>query len=208
MDKKIRLTALLLALTLTLAACGTSNSDSKVDSDTVQKTDETATETTTETDDDSTDNDTDKTSSSEINLESFDSTIEDAIKKAKSNFDGQLTDITLDNENNKWVYKIELESDTEEYDVTFDVNTLDVINQESETEDDDDDNESFKYEDLVTLEEAIQTAKNEVDGRAVEISTEWDDDVLYYEVSIVSQSGEEVDVIIDAKSGDFVEIDD
>lgn len=223
MDKKIKLTSLLLALTLTLAACGTSDSNSdntSEDHSSNQQTEETSNDSSTEDDDnnddsdDNTENDegndnaSSETDSSEINLDSYDSTIEDAIKKAQSNFDGQLTDIGLEKENNKWVYKIELESDSEEYDVSYDVNTLDIIEEEKETEDDDEDNEYFKYEDLITLDEAITTAKSKVDGKATEISTDFDDGVLYYEVSIQNQNGEDVDVIIDAKSGETVKIDE
>lgn len=223
MDKKIKLTSLLLALTLTLAACGTSDSNSdntSEDNSSNQQTEETSNDSSTEDDDnnddanDSTENDdgddnaSPETDSSEINLDSYDSTIEDAIKKAQSNFDGQLTDIGLERENNKWVYKIELESDSEEYDVSYDVNTLDIIEEEKESENDDEDNEYFKYEDLITFDEAITTAKSEVNGKATEISTDFDDGVLYYEVSIQNQNGEDVDVIIDAKSGETVEIDE
>lgn len=227
MDKKIKLTSLLLALTLTLAACGTSDSNSdntSEDNSSNQQTEETSNDSSTEDDDnnddanDSTENDdgddnsddnaSPETDTSEINLDSYDSTIEDAIKKAQSNFDGQLTDIGLERENNKWVYKIELESDSEEYDVSYDVNTLDIIEEEKDSENDDEDNEYFKYEDLITFDEAITTAKSEVDGKATEISTDFDDGVLYYEVSIQNQNGEDVDVIIDAKSGETVEIDE
>ena len=227
MDKKIKLTSLLLALTLTLAACGTSDSNSdntSEDNSSNQQTEETSNDSSTKDDDnnddanDSTENDdgddnsddnaSPETDTSEINLDSYDSTIEDAIKKAQSNFDGQLTDIGLERENNKWVYKIELESDSEEYDVSYDVNTLDIIEEEKDSENDDEDNEYFKYEDLITFDEAITTAKSEVDGKATEISTDFDDGVLYYEVSIQNQNGEDVDVIIDAKSGETVEIDE
>ena len=227
MDKKIKLTSLLLALTLTLAACGSSDSNSdntSEDNSSNQQTEETSNDSSTEDDDnnddanDSTENDdgddnsddnaSPETDTSEINLDSYDSTIEDAIKKAQSNFDGQLTDIGLERENNKWVYKIELESDSEEYDVSYDVNTLDIIEEEKDSENDDEDNEYFKYEDLITFDEAITTAKSEVDGKATEISTDFDDGVLYYEVSIQNQNGEDVDVIIDAKSGETVEIDE
>lgn len=223
MDKKIKLTSLLLALTLTLAACGTSDSNSdntSEDNSSNQQTEETSNDSSTEDDDnnddanDSTENDdgddnaSPETDSSEINLDSYDSTIEDAIKKAQSNFDGQLTDIGLERENNKWVYKIELESDSEEYDVSYDVNTLDIIEEEKDSENDDKYNEYFKYEDLITFDEAITTAKSEVNGKATEISTDFDDGVLYYEVSIQNQNGEDVDVIIDAKSGETVEIDE
>jgi len=227
MDKKIKLTSLLLALTLTLAACGTSDSNSdntSEDHSSNQQTEEASNNSSTEDDDnnddvdDSTENDdgndnsddnaSPETDSSEINLDSYDSTIEDAIKKAQSKFDGQLTDIGLERENNKWVYKIELESDSEEYDVSYDVNTLDIIEEEKDSENDDEDNEYFKYEDLIAFDEAITTAKSEVDGKATEISTDFDDGVLYYEVSIQNQNGEDVDVIIDAKSGETVEINE
>ncbi|QYA48579.1 PepSY domain-containing protein [Nosocomiicoccus ampullae] len=225
MNTKIKLTSLLLALSLTLAACSndeeTTNNENTEDNSTEQ------TETTNESNDsneDSNDDDSDDNNSSETNNENtsnesntndeldmsqFDTSIEDAIEEAKSNFDGELTDIGVSTENNQYVYKIELESDTEEYEVSLDVNDLSVVEEETEKEDDSEDNDYFQYNDLVKVEDAIETAKKEVDGKVEEWSTDFEDGKLYYEISIIQNSdNEDVDVIIDAYTGDFVKIDD
>lgn len=142
-------------------------------------------------------------------MSQFDTSIEDAIEEAKSKFDGELTDIGVSTKNNQYVYKIELENDTEEYEVSLDVNDLSVVEEETEKEDDSEDNDYFDYKDLVKVEEAIETAKKEVDGKVEEWSTDFEDGKLYYEISIIQDSdNEDVDVIIDAYTGDFLEIDD
>ncbi len=225
MNNKIKITSLLLALSLTLAACSnneeTTNNENTEDNSTEQ------TETTNESNDsneDSNEDDSDDNSSSETNNEStsnesntndeldmsqFDTSIEDAIEEAKSKFDGELTDIGVSTKNNQYVYKIELENDTEEYEVSLDVNDLSVLEEETEKEDDSEDNDYFDYKDLVKVEDAIETAKKEVDGKVEEWSTDFEDGKLYYEISIIQDSdNEDVDVIIDAYTGDFVEIDD
>ena len=225
MNNKIKITSLLLALSLTLAACSnneeTTNNENTEDNSTEQ------TETTNESNDsneDSNEDDSDDNSSSETNNEStsnesnkndeldmsqFDTSIEDAIEEAKSKFDGELTDIGVSTKNNQYVYKIELENDTEEYEVSLDVNDLSVVEEETEKEDDSEDNDYFDYKDLVKVEDAIETAKKEVDGKVEEWSTDFEDGKLYYEISIIQDSdNEDVDVIIDAYTGDFVEIDD
>lgn len=217
-NTKIKVTSLLLALSLTLAACSnneeTTNNENTEDNSTEQ------TETTSESnDDDSDDNnssDTNNESSSnesntndELDMSQFDTSIEDAIEEARSKFDGELTDIGVSTKNNQYVYKIELENDTEEYEVSLDVNDLSVVKEETEKEDDPEDNDYFNYKDLVKVEDAIETAKKEVDGKVEEWSTDFDDGKLYYEISIIQDSdNEDVDVIIDAYTGDFVEIDD
>lgn len=225
MNNKIKITSLLLALSLTLAACSnneeTTNNENTEDNSTEQ------TETTNESNDsneDSNEDDSDDNSSSETNNEStsnesntndeldmsqFDTSIEDAIEEAKSKFDSELTDIGVSTKNNQYVYKIELENDTEEYEVSLDVNDLSVVEEETEKEDDSEDNDYFDYKDLVKVEDAIETAKKEVDGKVEEWSTDFEDGKLYYEISIIQDSdNEDVDVIIDAYTGDFVEIDD
>ena len=225
MNTKIKLTSLLLALSLTLAACSnneeTTNNENTEDNSSEQTE---ATKESNESNKDSNDDDSDDNSSSETNNEStsnesntndeldmsqFDTSIEDAIEEAKSKFDGELTDIGVSTKNNQYVYKIELENDTEEYEVSLDVNDLSVVEEETEKEDDSEDNDYFDYKDLVKVEDAIETAKKEVDGKVEEWSTDFEDGKLYYEISIIQDSdNEDVDVIIDAYTGDFVEIDD
>ncbi|OFS63226.1 PepSY domain-containing protein [Nosocomiicoccus sp. HMSC09A07] len=212
MNTKFKITSLLIAASLTLAACGNDNNE-----ETTNQSESKQTETTESTSDNKSENDNSSNENSnnassnegdELDMASFSKSIEDAIDEAKSRFDGQLTDIGVSKENNQYVYKIELESDTEEYEVSLDVNDLSVVKEETEAEDDDDDNKYFNYSDLVKVEDAIQTAKDNVNGKVKEWSTDFDDGNLYYEIEIVQDNGNDVDVKVDAYTGDFVESDD
>lgn len=212
MNTKFKITSLLIAASLTLAACGNDNNE-----ETTNQSESKQTETTESTSDNKSENDNSSNENSnnassnegdELDMASFSKSIEDAIDEAKSRFDGQLTDIGVSKENNQYVYKIELESDTEEYEVSLDVNDLSVVKEETEAEDDDDDNKYFNYSDLVKVEDAIQTAKDNVNGKVKEWSTDFDDGNLYYEIEIVQDNGNDVDVKVDAYTGGFVESDD
>lgn len=217
MNTKFKITSLLIAASLTLAACGNDNNE-----ETTNQSESKQTETTESTSDNkSENNDSENDNSSnensnnassnegdELDMASFSKSIEDAIEEAKSRFDGQLTDIGVSKENNQYVYKIELESDTEEYEVSLDVNDLSVVKEETEAEDDENDNKYFNYSDLVKVEDAIQTAKDNVNGKVTEWSTDFDNGNLYYEIEITQDNGNDVDVKIDAYTGDFVESDD
>ena len=212
MNTKFKITSLLIAASLTLAACGNDNNE-----ETTNQSESKQTETTESTSDNKSENDNSSNENSnnassnegdELDMASFSKSIEDAIEEAKSRFDGQLTDIGVSKENNQYVYKIELESDTEEYEVSLDVNDLSVVKEETEAEDDENDNKYFNYSDLVKVEDAIQTAKDNVNGKVTEWSTDFDDGNLYYEIEITQDNGNDVDVKIDAYTGDFVESDD
>lgn len=212
MNTKFKITSLLIAASLTLAACGNDNNEKTTDQSESKQTETTESTSDNKSENDNSSIDNTNTSSSsesdELDMASFSKSIEDAIEEAKSRFDGQLTDIGVSKENNQYVYKIELESDTEEYEVSLDVNDLSVVKEETEAEDDENDNKYFNYSDLVKVEDAIQTAKDNVNGKVTEWSTDFDDGNLYYEIEIVQDNGNNVDVKVDAYTGDFVESDD
>ena len=212
MNTKFKITSLLIVASLTLAACGNDNNEKTTDQSESNQTETTESTSDNKSENDNSSNDNTNTSSSsesdELDMASFSKSIEDAIEEAKSRFDGQLTDIGVSKENNQYVYKIELESDTQEYEVSLDVNDLSVVKEETEAEDDDNDNKYFNYSDLVKVEDAIQTAKDNVNGKVTEWSTDFDDGNLYYEIEIVQDNGNNVDVKVDAYTGDFVESDD
>ncbi|WOS95762.1 PepSY domain-containing protein [Nosocomiicoccus massiliensis] len=212
MNTKFKITSLLIAASLTLAACGNDNNEETTNQSESKQTETTESTSDNKSENDNSSNDNTNTSSSsesdELDMASFSKSIEDAIEEAKSRFDGQLTDIGVSKENNQYVYKIELESDTEEYEVSLDVNDLSVVKEETEAEDDENDNKYFNYSDLVKVEDAIQTAKDNVNGKVTEWSTDFDDGNLYYEIEIVQDNGNNVDVKVDAYTGDFVESDD
>lgn len=223
MTKKIKLTSLLLALSVTLAACSSGDNDDKDNDMSNNKEPKTTEESKSNdtNDDKSNDNKSDNNTESddksddsaskdtdEIDVSQFNKTLDDAIKEAKSKFDGELTEIGIEQKANQWVYDIELENESEEYKIAMNVDTLEVVKESRDPENHPDKGEYFKYEDLVKVEDAIKTAKNQVDGKVTEVSTDWDNQKLYYEVTILKDDGEDVDVMIDAHSGDFVEIDD
>ena len=212
MNTKFKITSLLIAASLTLAACGNDNNEKTTDQSESKQTETTESTSNNKSENDNSSNENSNNASSnegdELDMASFSKSIEDAIEEAKSRFDGQLTDIGVSKENNQYVYKIELESDTEEYEVSLDVNDLSVVKEETEAEDDENDNKYFNYSDLVKVEDAIQTAKDNVNGKVTEWSTDFDDGNLYYEIEITQDNGNDVDVKVDAYTADFVESDD
>lgn len=131
----------------------------------------------------------------------------EAVDAAKESFDGKLIQVELDNEDNQWVYKVELEQGSEEHEVLLSVDDLSVVNESTDTDDDEDTEDQFNYEDAVPAEEAVQTAIDEAGGSG-EIegwSLDKDDGTLEYEIELKNTDNGDADIKIDAESGDILE---
>src|SRR5699024_9667513 len=97
-------------------------------------------------------------------LDQLGSTPEDAVSAAQENFDGELVELELDEDNNEWVYKVNLENDTEEYEAELSAEDLSVINEETETDEDNNSEVQFSYGDDIPHDEAVQSALEEAGG--------------------------------------------
>lgn len=142
-------------------------------------------------------------------LDQLGSTPEDAVSAAQENFEGELVELELDEDNSEWVYKVHLENDSEEYEVELSAEDLSVISEETETDDDNDTDDQFSYGDAVPHDEAVQTALDESGGELGGWTLDKDDGQLEYDVEVTNaDNGDDTDVTINAESGEVTEVDD
>lgn len=209
-----------------LAACGNNSDEDNTDTaensgeetttddsgETADNTDEGDTETSDDSASNSEDSDSSSTSpdgnSDTISLDDIVEDPADAISMAQENFDGDLTSLELDNDNNTWVYEIDMESDEEDYELQLAVEDLSVVSENQE-QDNNINIEGFNYEDAVPYDEAVQTAIDEVDGDLEGFSLEIDNGQLEYEIELDNTSqDDDMDVVINAETGEITETDD
>lgn len=190
----------------------TADSEGSVEDDSSDSTggsDDGEQDTTGETTDETTDESSESADSTGVAvLDELGSTPEDAVSAAQENFDGELTELELDDDNGQWVYKVHLENDSEEYEVDLSANDLSVLNEETESEDNNDTEDQFSYGDAIPHDEAVQTAMDEVGGELESWTLDRDDGQLEYDVELRNtDNGNDTDVTINAESGEVIEVD-
>ena len=139
---------------------------------------------------------------------------DEAVKIAKAKFNGELHELDIDEDDNRFVYDIELRSETEKADFEIDAQTGEVIKFEtdkltnnntinSQNNANNSSNGSAanapktQTPQLITLDQAKQIALSKAAGTVVK--AELDDDDLVYEIEI--RNGKmEYDFEIDAKT--------
>lgn len=219
MEKRYKLAGVLLSASLVMAACGGANEEpdsSEVD-EVVEENEEFASteDSTEESPEESTDESTEEPSgqptdgsSDTIAPGDLNHDAGEAVDAASGNFDGELVEVELDNEDNQWVYKVDMESESEEYETVLSVDDLSVIDEQTESDDDFDTEEHFNYGDAIPAEEAVQTAMDETNGELEGWTLDKDDGQIQYDVEIKNGDNGDVDVTINAENGEIVETDD
>lgn len=229
MKHRYKLMSLVVSTGLFLGACGDGGEDTgdsaeepaeETDSGTAEDTTDSEAEddpadTTDETDDGGTaeeaesEGDTPEENDDTIAVEDISHEPGEAVEAAMENFDGELVELELDDENGTWVYDVHLENDTEEYEAVLSADDLSVVSEESEQDDDNDSEDRFNYEDAISYEDAVQTAIDETGGDFAEFTLDMDDGGLEYEIELENtDEGEDADVTINAESGEVIESDD
>lgn len=155
----------------------------------------------------------DETDINKIDLASqkFDLTWQDALDQANEIFDGDVSKIELEVENGVYAYKIELLSDTQEFEYEINANTGEVLDQETDDLDQDEveterQNKAIDLSQVVSVENAMQTALGEQDGRVKEWKIEGKSSGPRYEFDIEQPgSTSDVEIEVDAISGEIVQ---
>lgn len=137
----------------------------------------------------------------------------DAVALAQESFDGDLSSIELDEGRDGLVYTIELVSADEEYETVIGADDERVIAEETEWIDDDDRAEkaaeTVAVDEVVELDEAMDTALAEYDGQVMEWKLEGTSRGPQYQFDIRADGDtEDVEVSVDAVSGDLIGRDD
>lgn len=215
--KKILFLCLTLLLSITLAACGTSDdsnteNNATDDSDTTENADDNNADT--NTDDANTNDENNDTSENDaVDLTNASLSVEDAINAFQEKFpDTRVSSIQLDEERGELVYDIDGFDDSSEYSAEIN-QSGEIIAEEQEQQDADDRYEELKLDDYITAEEALSTASEapETEGiTARSWSLEFENGSPEYEINFEDMGSQEVDVYIDAESGEqlHVEVDD
>ena len=154
----------------------------------------------------------DKTRDTDLADAEFALSWEDALDIANEQFDGDLYSVGLDWERTQFAYTVKLVSDTDEYEVEIDADSGDVLAEETESLDDDDaaekTSEIIDVEQVVPWSDALDAALNEADGRIDEWKLEGTEQGAQYQFDIDQPSGEDLEVSIDAYTGEFLRLDD
>lgn len=154
----------------------------------------------------------DKTKDTDLADAEFALSWQDALDIANQQFDGDLYSVGLDWERTQFAYTVKLVSDTDEYEVEIDADSGDVLAEETEPLDDDDaaekTSEIIDVERVVPWSDALDAAQSEADGRVDEWKLEGTEQGAQYQFDIGQPSGEDLEVSIDAYTGEFLRLDD
>ncbi|MCT1902608.1 PepSY domain-containing protein [Oceanobacillus sojae] len=217
--KKTLLLCLTLLLSITLAACGTSDdssteNDTTNDSDTSENANDNNADSNTEGESTDTNDNSGATGGNDgLDLTSVSLSVEDAVSAFQEKFtDARVSSIQLDEERGELVYDIDGFDDSMEYSAEIN-QSGEIIAEEQEQQDADDRYEELALDDYITAEEALSTASeaSEADGiTARGWSLEFENGSPVYEINFEDMGSQEVDVYIDAESGEqlHVEVDD
>ncbi|MGY3714452.1 PepSY domain-containing protein [Sutcliffiella cohnii] len=141
-------------------------------------------------------------------------TVEEA-KKIALNYvgKGEVEEVELERKNGSYVYEVEVEWMDDNAEIYIDAYTGEVIYVEDDITNWINSNESNSSSTekssnkLITKEEAINIALNEIkDSKVKEVELDEDDGIYVYEIEL-KQSGKEVELDISAHTGEILTID-
>lgn len=197
--------SLLLASGIVLAACGNDDDDQK---NTNNTDNDTKTEQTTDNNQNSDDNDDQNTNQNAktqtIDVKDVQTKPEDAIKTAKSSFDGDVKQVEYKKENGQWVYDIDLRNNNEEAEVKVSDKDNKVLNTKKEKEMDNDNDKTINYGDAIDFKEAVKKAQDQQKGDLKKWSLDNDDGQFVYNIELMTDNGEQ-ELVLDAKSGEVLQ---
>ncbi|WP_066188996.1 PepSY domain-containing protein [Gracilibacillus timonensis] len=198
--KKRGIVWLTLLLLLLLAACNNNDNNDTVD-------ERPANENYNDPDVDITET---NTNGKHLSIDEVALSVKEALDLYQQTFpDTQVDSIDLDEENGELIYEIDGFDDTNEYTAHID-GSGEVIYQEEEALDADDQPQALAMGDYVAIENAIITAKQAPEADNL-TTTSWsldeDNGVIAYEITFKDTEGQEVEVTIDAETGEQLSVE-
>ncbi|WP_050614473.1 PepSY domain-containing protein [Bacillus testis] len=141
-----------------------------------------------------------------------DMSVEDAITLAKMKSEGDLTKIQLEKDRNRYVYEIEMMTNTNKKDLKIDTNTKQVLKQDSENLDADEigterQNKKLSLDRLIDSSEAVSQAEKKGNGKATSWELQREGDMTYYEIDVVDKSGAKQQIKVDANNKGILEVE-
>lgn len=153
--------------------------------------------------------------SSEVASDHLKVRLDDAINQYREIYpDTDITSIELNQSLGKHFYKIEGTDDQKEYEIRVDSETREVTQEREEVLDAEDQNgvkrseDSLDLKDILGIEEISSIAEKQVGkGEAVEWNLDQEMGITYWKVT-VSEGYKDVEVKLDAQTGELLETDD
>ena len=144
-----------------------------------------------------------------IENKTFDISMEQAVKIFKETYpDAQIVSINLDKNFTNYVYEIEGFNESQEIELSIDTMSGEISKQKTENKDDLIDDDSLDLEGIITPEEAMKIALEQVGkGYAKDWGLDSENGKIYYEVDIEGGGQSNDDALIDAKTGEFIGLD-
>lgn len=128
-----------------------------------------------------------------------------ALATAREKFDGRPTSVELGWERGGLVYTVELISDSQEYEVEIDADDGQVLAESTDGLDDDEAKSAggkvIDTPGIVAVTDAMAAATEATPGRVEEWKLARNSGGVYYEFDIVSGTGDDTEVHVDATSG-------
>ncbi|MFS0782636.1 PepSY domain-containing protein [Bacillus sp. 1P06AnD] len=154
-----------------------------------------------------------KTHTTDLESADLNMSIEDAMAIAKMKSEGDFTKIELSKDGKRYVYEVEMMTNTTETELKIDANTKQVIKQDSDNLDTDEigtehANKMMSLEKLIEPEEAISIAKKKVPGTVTSWELQRKGDKTVYEIDIIDQTNFERQVMVDATSKSILNVKD
>ncbi|WP_020006535.1 PepSY domain-containing protein [Salinicoccus albus] len=143
---------------------------------------------------------------------------EEAAAAAKENFDGDVEEVELDEDDGVLYYEIEMHNGSDEYEVDINAEDLSIIEEDYDGDNDRDEqteenaseqeqknqsDQKSNSKSAVSSEEAIEIAQNEVGGGKVD---DWEKDDGKFEIEL-DADGTEYEVEVKAADGEVLEVE-
>lgn len=137
---------------------------------------------------------------------------DDISSQVNEQYEGEITELELEDENNQLYYEVEVTNDNEEYDLKVDAETGEILKENVEkfhletTGEEPNEHSSVDSAQWIGNQRAKEIALNEFSGTIVEFELDDDDDRYVYEIEI--KDGEnEAEFEIDAVTGSILEME-
>lgn len=217
MTNKSKLTLLALISTGVLGACGTdstNDTNSEEQSSSAQESSMSSQSEDISSESSESESTTESSSNSGttqgINEQEFDISLDDAIQiYNETHPDSSIESIDFDEDDGKYEYDFDGFDDTNEYELSIDATSGEAVDKDTDNDNDnDDDNDALNLDNIVSPQDAMTTALEEVGSGYVDgwqLDTE--NGLTVYEISIENSQDDDVDIIINAATGEFMNRD-
>ncbi|WP_062351819.1 PepSY domain-containing protein [Bacillus kwashiorkori] len=117
---------------------------------------------------------------------------------------GTIDSVELDDEMYKQVYEVEVNTSDKEIEMKIDAKSGEIIKKEI---DDDIVTTNNKSSSIISVEQAIKIAEKKTGAKVKSIEKDYDDGKIEYEIELMNEKGQEIEMTINARTGKISELE-